>query len=98
MSRSTSNRRNFLRSAAALTAAGVAAPYWFSGEDALAEPAKSKNDRPLVGVIGVGGQGTYIAEQAAHFGDIVAVCDVSAAKRRSIRTTASCSTTRASKW
>ncbi len=76
MSRLTSNRRGFLRSAAALTAAGAALPCWFTGEKAVAAEAKSKNDRPHVGLIGVGGQGSYIAGEAARFGDIVAICDV----------------------
>ena len=76
MSRSTSNRRDFLRSAAALTAAGAVVPYWLSGENAIAAETKSKNDRPQIGLIGVGGQGTYIAQQAARFGDVVAICDV----------------------
>ncbi len=62
MSQSPSNRRDFLRSAAALAAAGAVTPYWFSGENAVAAETKSKNDRPHVGLIGVGGQGTYIAE------------------------------------
>jgi len=76
MSKLTSNRRDFLRSAAALTAAGAVVPYWFTGENAIAEETKSKNDRPHIGLIGVGGQGSYIAQQAAHFGDVVAICDV----------------------
>lgn len=76
MSRETSNRRDFLRSAAALTAAGAVVPYWFSGENARADEPKSKNDRLRIGAIGVGGQGTYVAQQAARFGDVVAICDV----------------------
>jgi myo-inositol 2-dehydrogenase / D-chiro-inositol 1-dehydrogenase len=76
MSRSISNRRDFLRSAAALTAAGAVVPYWFSGASALADETKSKNDRPHVGLIGVGGQGSYIAGLAARHGDVVAICDV----------------------
>jgi myo-inositol 2-dehydrogenase / D-chiro-inositol 1-dehydrogenase len=76
MLRSASTRRDFLRSAAALTAAGTAAPYWFTGEMAAAQETKSKNDRPHIGLIGVGGQGTGIAGQAARFGEIVAICDV----------------------
>jgi predicted dehydrogenase len=49
-------------------------PYWFTSRQATA--AQSKNDRPLVGCIGVGGRGTYVAKSAARFGDVVAVCDV----------------------
>jgi len=77
MSRKTAiNRRSFIRRGATLTAAGAVAPYWFTGENAGAEQSTSKNDRPLVAVIGVGGQGTGDMKRAARFGDIVAVCDV----------------------
>ena len=37
---------------------------------------ESKNNRPLVGSIGLGGQGTGIARRASKYGDVVAVCDV----------------------
>jgi predicted dehydrogenase len=50
-------------------------PYWFTASSAAAEETTSKNDRPRVGCIGVGGRGTGIANDAARFGDIVAVCD-----------------------
>ena len=76
MSRSISTRREFLRSAAALTAAGTAMPYWLTGEKARGDETKLKNDRPRVGAIGVGGRGLDITRSAARFGNIVAVCDV----------------------
>lgn len=62
------SRRRLLQSAVAIPLV----PYWATA----AEPAKSKNDRPLVAAIGVGGQGSAIARSAARFGDVVAVCDV----------------------
>jgi len=68
-------RRGFLRSAVGLSATAVI-PYWFSSQTARADENKSKNDRPNVGSIGVGGRGTAIMKQAARFGDVVAVCDV----------------------
>ena len=60
------------------TTAGLAAaanlPFWLS-ERARAE--ESKNDRPIFGCIGLGGQGTFIAKRAKDNGaDVVAVCDV----------------------
>ncbi len=65
-------RRQFVR-----TTAGVAAlpstHYWATAREATPE---SKNERPLVGAIGLGGQGTGDARRAAEFGDVVAVCDV----------------------
>jgi len=76
MSCASANRREFFRSAAGLAAAGAAAPYWFTGENARADESKAKNDRPHVGLIGCGGRGTGVAGQAARFGQIVALCDV----------------------
>lgn len=76
MSRATPNRRAFLRSAAALGAAGTVVPYWLTGQRARAEESTAKNKRPLVGLIGCGGRGSADAQQAARFGDLVAVCDV----------------------
>ena len=76
MLHSTSSRRRFLNSTCGLMTAGIFAPYWFSDEKTLADEFKSKNDRPNVGAIGVGGRGSGITKQAARFGDVVAVCDV----------------------
>ena len=66
------SRRTFLKTAAL----GATVPYWFSQQRSLADEAKSKNDRPIVGAIGLGGRGTGIANNAKRYGDIVAVCDV----------------------
>ncbi|HQU43600.1 MAG: hypothetical protein B7Z73_08435 [Planctomycetia bacterium 21-64-5] len=65
-----SHRRQFLQSASACVVGGLAAPAW------QARAADAKNDRFVVGAIGVGGQGTSIADRARKFGDIVAVSDV----------------------
>lgn len=70
MHNARTHRRRFLQSASACMAGGLTAPAW------LARAAESKNDRFVVGAIGVGGQGTSIADRARKFGDIVAVCDV----------------------
>lgn len=66
------SRRHFLASGALLSAAGA------SSRSALAadEPAASKVERLGVGAIGLRYQGSVIANKAAMFGDIVAVCDV----------------------
>jgi len=72
MSTSPFNRRDFIKTTAA-AAAGATVPYWITSRSAR---AASKNDRPLLGAIGVGGQGTGIAKNAKRFGDFVAVCDV----------------------
>lgn len=68
---SQSSRRQFLQQSAAATAASI--PYWLTASPAT---AMSANDRPLVGVVGLGGRGRAIARQAAAFGDLVALCDV----------------------
>lgn len=73
MPQPTSNRRQFLRSAAAI---GAIAPYFVANHSAGAAESTSKNDRPLIGVIGPGGRGLADARAAAQFGDVVAVCDV----------------------
>jgi myo-inositol 2-dehydrogenase/D-chiro-inositol 1-dehydrogenase len=77
MAVSRANRRQFLRTSAAAAAAGLAAPVWLSElRHSFAAEGEEKNDRPLIGSIGVGGQGTGIMHRAREFGDIVAVCDV----------------------
>ena len=76
MSQSNSQRQRFTRRQFVQTSAGALAlaanPYW--SLRTLAD--ESKNNRPLVGSIGLGGQGTGIARRASEFGDVVAVCDV----------------------
>jgi len=73
---SRSNRRDFLKKTGAAAAAGAAAPYFAWTQPALAN--RSPNDRPIIGCVGLGGMGTGDAREHAHFGDIVAVCDVDA--------------------
>jgi len=55
-------------------AAGSAMPYFGWSRQAFANA--SPNDRPRIGCIGLGGMGTVDAGSHAHFGDIVAICDV----------------------
>ena len=57
--------------------AGMAAGLLYSqGLLSSARGEESKNNRPLIGCIGVGGQGLHIGHRAKGYGDIVAVCDV----------------------
>jgi predicted dehydrogenase len=70
MKRSTLNRREMLALAAATTATGGFLPHSATAQ------ARSKNDRPHVAGIGLGGQGSGDLKAAAQFGDVVAVCDV----------------------
>lgn len=76
MASSICNRRDFLRCASGLAAAGAGLPCGLAAEAAGAEKSTAKNDRPHIGAIGVGGRGMGIARQAARFGEVVAVCDV----------------------
>jgi predicted dehydrogenase len=66
----TQNRRDFLKSTAAI---GVGA--WIVGPNgALA--ARSANEAINIASIGVGGKGFSDCEQAAHHGNMVAICDI----------------------
>lgn len=73
-------RRSFLKkgvystAGATLGTSAVWTAYTFTARSARAEQAK--NDRPRIGVIGLGAQGRFDANLAAEYGDIVAVCDV----------------------
>jgi predicted dehydrogenase len=83
MSHTRSTRRDFLKRSTGVVAAGVAAPFVWTGSHA---GAASKNDRIGVAAIGVGGsyskgrwqwaRGSGIGIQAAEHGNIVACCDV----------------------
>ncbi|MHB0959854.1 MAG: Gfo/Idh/MocA family protein [Pirellulaceae bacterium] len=77
MSTCQTTRRAFLQQTAAACAA-VTVPYWITSKSALAQGTTAANDRLRVGLIGAGGRGLGIAQEAAALGDIVAVCDVDA--------------------
>ena len=66
------SRRDFTRGS--LFAAGAAVPYFSWNRPSFAN--ESANDRPRIGCIGVGSMGTGDAKEHAHFGDVLAVCDV----------------------
>lgn len=74
-------RRRFLKDAAkssASVSAGIWAAYTFTAQSAPAR--ESKNDRPTVGVIGLGGMGRTDSTFASEYGDIVALCDLNTHK------------------
>ncbi len=68
------NRRRFIRNTGLATGSLLVPYHWCSSRGA----AQSKNDRPQVGMIGIGGRGGEHARQFKKFGDVVAVCDVDA--------------------
>ncbi len=72
--KNTNNRRDFLKTSAALGVSAGVAPYFSWAQPAFAN--RSRNDRPQIGCIGVGSMGTGDARGHAQFGDVVAVCDV----------------------
>ncbi len=74
MSQSKRTRRDFLKTSAGATAAGMAAPYFFT--TAAASGDEPKADKLVVASIGVGGRGTEIGKQAAGLGNMVACADV----------------------
>ena len=71
-------RRRFLKTAAAISAAS-SLPDWFLDEcraNPQPQPSASANDRPSVALIGCGGRGRGITQEASRFGNVVALCDV----------------------
>ncbi|MFO0908361.1 MAG: Gfo/Idh/MocA family oxidoreductase [Isosphaeraceae bacterium] len=70
---SPKSRRDFLRVSAA---SPLLLPFANPSARTMADETKSKNDRPRLGLIGCGGQGSWDARGAANFGDFLAVCDV----------------------
>ena len=71
---SSQPRRDFLKKTAIGAGAAAAVPYIGWNSSTFAN--NSKNDRPVIGCIGVGSMGTGDARGHANFGDVVAVCDV----------------------
>lgn len=83
MPQRTTSRRQFLQTTAALGAAGSALGYFPWSARTFGNEAK--NDRPIIGCIGVGSMGTGDAHGHAGFGDIVAVCDVDSSRAEKAR-------------
>lgn len=69
------DRRQFLKSSAAATAA-ASVPYFHSTAKTLADETNSKNDRVAIGVIGAGGMANGNINSAKQWLDVVAICDV----------------------
>jgi predicted dehydrogenase len=73
--RKGTTRRDFLKQSAML---GVSVGFWVGTESDLLAQAQPKSalDKLNFACIGVGGKGTSDTEQAARFGNIVAICDI----------------------
>ena len=65
-----SNRRQFLQ-----TTAATGIGFWVAA-GAKAQESKSPNERIAFASIGVGGKGYSDSDNAAKFGEMVAICDV----------------------
>jgi myo-inositol 2-dehydrogenase / D-chiro-inositol 1-dehydrogenase len=74
MNQNKLHRRGFLKKSAAMTAAGVAVPYFLNS--AAAQSAEAKKDKLNIAAIGVGGRGAGISMDAARYGNMVACADV----------------------
>ncbi len=66
-------RREFLRRSLGIALGGALVPYFSTSRRTQAQ---SKNDRPRLAAIGLGGQGAGIARAAMRHADLVACCDV----------------------
>jgi predicted dehydrogenase len=73
MTEKTQNRRDFLRVSAA---SPLLLPLVATAGRTMADETRAKNDRPRLGLIGAGGQGSGDARGASRYGDFLAVCDV----------------------
>ena len=75
------SRRSFIKRCT-VTAAAAGLPLWFVERDLaeaaeqVSQPRTSPNDRPNIALIGCGGMGTGDGQNAARYGNVVAVCDV----------------------
>ncbi len=88
MSKSQSTRRHFLQQTAGMAASGIAIPYIFTAEGAIAaDKPQSKADRHTIGCIGNGSMGRGDASEASHYGDIVALADVDRSHGESFKAT-----------
>ncbi|HYO26096.1 MAG TPA: Gfo/Idh/MocA family oxidoreductase [Lacipirellulaceae bacterium] len=72
--RKASSRRTFLGQSAGALGGALAAPYFLTAAARAQEAAPS--DRPVIALIGCGGQGRSDMQQAKRFADVAAVCDV----------------------
>jgi predicted dehydrogenase len=75
---SVATRRQFLRSAAAVSSYGLALPYFMPARSLGRDGAVAPSDRVTMGWVGTGGQGRALMDMFLHFpqAEIVAVCNV----------------------
>ena len=69
------DRRSFLKA----SAGAALLPAWFVEECRSADdppPPTSPNEKPNIALIGCGGRGLGIAQEAGRFANVIAVCDV----------------------
>jgi len=77
MTRTTNNRRDFIKASAGVLAGGsLLAPACSSLARAAQEKPRSPNERLGIGAIGLRYQGSVITDKARLYGDIIGLCDV----------------------
>jgi predicted dehydrogenase len=74
--RNRSTRRQFLGQSAGVVGGALAAPYFLTSARAQDAQSEAPSDRPVIALIGCGGQGRGDMGQAMRFADVAAVCDV----------------------
>ena len=85
-----SNRRDFLKTAtSAGVSLGLAGPRWQKGGKTSAGRVLGANDRINIGVVGVGGRGSYVSRAFAEYGEknnncvqILQVCNMYEKRKR----------------
>jgi predicted dehydrogenase len=70
------SRRGFLGQSIGLAGGALATPYIFTTARAQEAAAQTPSDRPVIALVGCGGQGRSDLGQAMRFGDVAALCDV----------------------
>ena len=74
--RQHSSRRQFLGTSARVLGGALATPYFLTAAQAQDAQSEAPSDRPVIALIGCGGQGRWDMGEAMRFGDVAAVCDV----------------------
>ena len=74
--RQQSTRRQFLGKSAGVLGGALSTPYFMTAARCQEAPSEAPSDRPVIALIGCGGQGRWDMRDAMRFGDVAAVCDV----------------------
>src|SRR5512145_2547439 len=70
------SRRQFLGNSAGVLGGALGTPYFQTAVRAQDAQSEAPSDRPVIALVGCGGQGRWDMRDALRFGDVAAVCDV----------------------